>query len=1224
MVEEKVLNSLLSKRILVLDGGFGTLVQSYNLSESDFRGNIFKDSKVDLKGCNDILSLTKPEIVSNIHKLYLEAGADFIETNSFNASPIPLGDYNLADLCYKINYESAKIAKSIATEYSTDDKPRFVIGVLGPTNRTCSISPDVTDPSVRNVTFNELAGGYKIAVQGLVDGGADLIMIETIFDTLNAKAAIFAITLVEEELNIKIPVMISGTIVDASGRTLSGQSLEAFYNSVRHINPLCIGLNCALGPQELTQYIHDLSAISEYYVSAHPNAGLPNAMGGYDLSPSDMAKYIKDWATQGLLNIVGGCCGTTPEHIRMISDAVHGIKPRTKKTNNHICRLSGIEPLNIGEGSLFINVGERTNVTGSAKFKRLIKENNFDEALSIARLQVENGAQIIDVNMDEALIDSKACMVKFLNLIASEPDISKVPIMIDSSKWDVIEAGLQSVQGKSIVNSISLKEGEEIFIEHAKLIKKYGAAVVVMAFDEHGQADTYIRKIEICSRAYKLLVDKVNFMPEDIIFDPNIFAIATGIPEHDNYAVDFINAVKEIKSKLPYAKISGGVSNVSFAFRGNEPIRQAIHSVFLYYAIKSGMDMGIVNPGMLTIYDEIPLDLRTKVENVVLNKTPTAADELLSVAEFYKNGCSLNKVQKNEQDLSWRNKTVDDRIEYALVKGVDEFIEHDVDEARSIYSRAIDIIEGPLMKGMNKVGDLFGVGKMFLPQVVKSARVMKKAVSFLQPFIINVEHNSNVKGKILLATVKGDVHDIGKNIVSVVLQCNNYEIIDLGVMVPCEKIIEVAVKENVDLVGLSGLITPSLDEMKHIAQEFEKHGLNIPIMIGGATTSKAHTAVVLEKEYSYPIVYVNNASKAVTIAQNLLSEDLRESFIRKLKQEYALERHFYEIKYSKLKTVSYEDAVSRKLSLDFTKYKSYVPKFLGVKVLDVDIRKMIPLISWKTFFNIWGLKGDFKNFCIENISADDASYQLFNNAQEILESIFISGDVKIKSVFGIFKSKKISVDDLEISTEKGNYVLNFLRNQIDQSEQSENTNLSLSDFVDDLDYIGLMAINAGINVDKYVDKYSSIGDMYKSMLVQTVADVLAEAATEYIHFIIRTEYWGYSNESYDDLVKNKEYYGIRPAFGYPSCPVHSEKRKIWDMLDVENNIGLHLTENDMMYPVSSVSAYIFANEKSKYFSVNGILRDQLESYSIRSGVDVNTLEKKLTQYLGYIPNNMDL
>lgn len=1215
----------LNRRILIIDGAMGTMVQGFGLTEQDFRGELFKDSPVDLKGCNDVLCLTRPDIIKSIHMSYLESGADIIETDSFNATPVPLADYRLSDRAYEINRRAAEIAGEARDFFNSriPDKPRFVAGVLGPTNRTCSISPDVNDPGARNITFDELESGYAEAVRGLMDGGADLIIIETIFDTLNAKAAVYAAEAVFEEKNRVLPIMISGTITDASGRTLSGQTPEAFYNSLRHASPLTFGFNCALGPEELTGHVQDLSRYSETYVAIYPNAGLPNAFGGYDLSPEDMAASIRSWAEQGLVNVVGGCCGTTPAHIRAIADAVKDLAPRPLPEKPvHSCRLSGLEPLAIDENSLFINVGERTNVTGSAKFRRLIKSGEFEEAVEVARIQVENGAQIIDINMDEGMIDAVSSMRTFLNLIAAEPAIARVPVMIDSSKWEVVQAGLRCVQGKPIVNSISMKEGVSKFLEHAREILRFGAAAVVMAFDEKGQADTYERKIEICTRAYRLLTEEVGFPPEDIIFDPNIFAVATGIPEHDNYARDFIEAVKTIKDTLPYAKISGGVSNVSFSFRGNEPLRQAIHTVFLYYAVKNGMDMGIVNAGQLAVYDDIPEELRTLVEAVVLNTSPDATDRLLAVAEKYRNGGKLNNPNAQDEDLSWRNDSPEKRIEFSLVKGIDKFIEEDTEELRQKLSRPIDVIEGPLMNGMNLVGDLFGAGKMFLPQVVKSARVMKKAVSCLEPYIRSEQKSVRSNGKIIMATVKGDVHDIGKNIVSVVLQCNNYEIIDLGVMVPCQDIINAAVREKADIIGLSGLITPSLDEMVHVVRELEKQGLHIPVMIGGATTSKAHTAVKLEQEYSSPVVYVANASRAVTVAQSLLSPDLRPAYLKKLREEYAFERHLHELKYARMETVSFMEAESRAFCPDFAISKPSFPVFTGVKTIELKLRDIRPLIWWQGFFNLWEYRRDYREL-LANPEQNSSAVKLYEEANTLLDELEKLPTYRVTAVFGIFPAERSGRNSVTIHTENGDRVFNFLRSQA-AGKGDNRCNPCLADFVDTADdAMGFFAVNAG--ADDLLKKYRSENDIYSGLLLQSLTDRLAEAGASYLHYLIRTEFWGYSRESSlaEEIVQEKAP-GIRPAPGYPSCPDHHEKQLFWDILHPDSAIGLRLTESFMTLPVSSVTAYVFGNSEAEYITVSGVCRDQLEDYGRRTGRSVADLEKSLASCLGYIPESLKL
>lgn len=997
----------LKQRILLIDGGMGTMIQGYKLEEQDYRGERFANWHCDLKGNNDLLVLSQPQLIKEIHSAYLEAGADILETNTFNATTIAMADYEMESLSEEINFAAAKLAREVADEWTakTPDKPRYVAGVLGPTNRTCSISPDVNDPGYRNVSFDELVEAYSESTRALIRGGADLILIETIFDTLNAKACAFAVDSVFEELGVALPVMISGTITDASGRTLSGQTTEAFYNSLRHVRPLSFGLNCALGPDELRPYVEELSRISESFVSAHPNAGLPNAFGEYDLSPEDMAEHVKEWASSGFLNLIGGCCGTTPEHIRQMAQAVEGVTPRALPDLPVACRLSGLEPLTIEKETLFINVGERTNVTGSARFKRLIKEEQYDEALEVARQQVENGAQIIDINMDEGMLDAQACMVRFLNLCASEPEISKVPIMVDSSKWEVIEAGLKCIQGKGIVNSISLKEGKEKFVEQAKLIRRYGAAVIVMAFDEVGQAETRARKLEICTNAYRILVDEVGFPPEDIIFDPNIFAVATGIDEHNNYAVDFIEAVADIKRDLPHAMISGGVSNVSFSFRGNNYVREAIHAVFLYHCFKNGMDMGIVNAGQLEIYDNVPEKLREAVEDVVLNRRDDATERLLDIAAEY-----ADKGVGKEEDasaLEWRTWPVAKRLEHALVKGITEFIVADTEEARVNAAKPLEVIEGPLMDGMNVVGDLFGEGKMFLPQVVKSARVMKQAVAHLEPFINAEKQSGSSNGKILLATVKGDVHDIGKNIVGVVLQCNNYEIIDLGVMVPCEKILKVALEENVDIIGLSGLITPSLDEMVHVAKEMERLNFDLPLLIGGATTSKAHTAVKIEQNYKNPVVYVNNASRAVGVCSSLLSDERRPAFIEKLDADYERVRDQHNRKKPRTKPVTLEQARANKVAIDWDAYTPPVPAKPGLHIFDdFDVATLRKYIDWTPFFMTWSLVGKYPTI-FKHEEVGEEAQRLFHDANELLDRVEREGLLKARGICGLFPAASV-------------------------------------------------------------------------------------------------------------------------------------------------------------------------------------------------------------------------
>ncbi|CAH0541596.1 methionine synthase [Vibrio marisflavi] len=1220
-VRQQIVDQL-NQRILLIDGGMGTMIQGYKLDEQGYRGERFADWHCDLKGNNDLLVLTQPKIIKDIHSEYLAAGADILETNTFNATTIAMADYDMESLSEEINFAAAKLAREVADEWTakTPEKPRYVAGVLGPTNRTCSISPDVNDPGFRNVSFDDLVEAYSESTRALIKGGADLILIETIFDTLNAKACAFAVESVFEELSIKLPVMISGTITDASGRTLSGQTTEAFYNALRHVNPISFGLNCALGPDELRPYVEELSRISETFVSAHPNAGLPNAFGEYDLSPEDMASHVKEWAESGFLNMIGGCCGTTPEHIRKMAEAVESIAPRTLPEIPVACRLSGLEPLTIEKDTLFVNVGERTNVTGSARFKRLIKEELYDEALEVARQQVENGAQIIDINMDEGMLDAEACMEKFLKLCASEPEISKVPIMVDSSKWEVIEAGLKCIQGKGIVNSISMKEGKEIFVEHAKLIRRYGAAVIVMAFDEIGQAETRERKLEICTNAYRILVDEVGFPPEDIIFDPNIFAVATGIEEHNNYAVDFINAVADIKRDLPHAMISGGVSNVSFSFRGNNYVREAIHAVFLYHCFRNGMDMGIVNAGQLEIYDNVPEKLREAVEDVVLNRRDDATERLLDIAGEYA-GKGANK-EDDASALEWRTWPVEKRLEHALVKGITEFIVEDTEEARTNASRPLEVIEGPLMDGMNVVGDLFGEGKMFLPQVVKSARVMKQAVAHLEPFINAEKQAGHSNGKILLATVKGDVHDIGKNIVGVVLQCNNYEIIDLGVMVPCEKILKVAKEENVDIIGLSGLITPSLDEMVHVAKEMERQGFDLPLLIGGATTSKAHTAVKIEQNYHQPVVYVNNASRAVGVCTSLLSDELRPAFIEKLDLDYERVRDQHNRKTPRTKPVTLEKARENKVAIDWARYTPPKPVKPGVHVFeDFDVAELRKYIDWTPFFMTWSLMGKYPAI-LQHEEVGEEAQRLFKDANDLLDRVEKEKLLKASGMCALFPAASID-DDIEVYTDESrSEVLKVLHNLRQQTEKPKGYNYCLSDYVapkasGKQDWIGAFAVTGGIGERELADEYKAKGDDYNAIMIQAVADRLAEAFAECLHERVRKEIWGYSADeslSNEELIRER-YQGIRPAPGYPACPEHTEKESLWQLLNVEETIGMSLTSSYAMWPGASVSGWYFSHPDSRYFAVAQIQQDQLESYADRKGWDIETAEKWLAPNL---------
>ena len=1224
------LEQQLNNRILILDGAMGTMIQAYKFEEQDYRGERFADWHSDVKGNNDLLVLTQPDIIKTIHCEYLEAGADIIETNTFNSTTIAMADYDMESYSAEINLVAAQLARQAADEYTAKNplKPRFVAGVLGPTNRTCSISPDVNDPAFRNVTFDELKDAYTESTKALIEGGSDLILIETIFDTLNAKAAIFAVETVFDELQIRLPVMISGTITDASGRTLSGQTTEAFYNSLRHAKPISFGLNCALGPVELRQYVEELSRISDVAISAHPNAGLPNAFGEYDFTVADMNEHVQEWAQSGFLNIIGGCCGTTPEHIKGMADTVAGIKPREVKPREIACRLSGLEALTINNDSLFLNIGERTNVTGSAIFKRLITDENYDKAISVALQQVENGAQIIDINMDEGMLDSKAAMVRFLNLIAGEPDIAKVPIMIDSSKWDILEEGLKCIQGKGIVNSISLKEGEENFRHQAELLRRYGAAVIVMAFDEKGQADTRTRKYEICKRAYHILVDEIGYPAEDIIFDPNIFAVATGIDEHNNYAVDFIEATADIKENLPYAMISGGVSNVSFSFRGNNPVREAIHAVFLYHAIKNGMDMGIVNAGQLAIYSDIPDNLRLAVEDVIQNSDDGATERLLEIAQEYR---GKGGAKNSKADLTWRELPINARLSYALVKGINEFIVEDSEEARLEAKRPLDVIEGPLMDGMNTVGDLFGAGEMFLPQVVKSARVMKQAVAYLNPFIEDEKTEIRSNGKILLATVKGDVHDIGKNIVGVVLQCNNYEIIDLGVMVSCEDILRVAREEKVDIIGLSGLITPSLDEMVHVAKEMKRQEFDLPLLIGGATTSKAHTAVKIEPQSDTPVVYVSNASRAVSVVSNLLSDEIRPDFVAKTKDEYVRVRERHYKKGPRSTLISLEQARANSIPISFENYSPVKPNKLGVTVLDnIDLNEVRKYIDWTPFFMTWQLSGKYPRILQHELIGTEAT-NLFNDANAMLDDVINNKKISARAVFGLFPAARVG-DDLELySVENGvenrqQVIMNLHQLRQQSKKPAGQFNRCLSDYVAQKDsgindYVGAFAVSAGFGADELAKAFDDNHDAYNSILLKAVADRLAEATAEYLHKKIRKEYWGYaSDETVDnEALIREQYQGIRPAPGYPACPEHTEKGLLWELLDVKQNIDMDLTSSYAMWPGAAVSGWYFAHPDAKYFAVAKLAKDQVEDYAKRKGFTLAESERWLSANLDYEP-----
>jgi 5-methyltetrahydrofolate--homocysteine methyltransferase len=1210
------------QRILVLDGAMGTMIQRHTLEEEHFRGERFADWHTDLKGNNDLLSLTQPDIICDIHRAYLEAGADIIETNTFNSTQVSQADYQMEAISREINVASALLARKAADEFSTPQRPRFVAGILGPTSRTASLSPDVNDPGARNVTFDELVENYTESTHALIEGGVDLIMVETIFDTLNAKAALFAVQLVFEELGTELPIMISGTITDASGRTLSGQTPEAFWNSVRHSKPVSIGLNCALGPKELRPHLLEISTVADTLVSAHPNAGLPNEFGGYDLDAANMAETVAEFANAGLLNIVGGCCGTTPEHIRAIADAVAAIKPRQVPEIAPACRLSGLEPFTIKSDSLFVNVGERCNVTGSAAFKRLILEENYDAALEVARQQVINGAQIIDVNMDEGMLESLPAMVTFLNLVASEPEISRVPIMVDSSKWDVIEAGLKCIQGKSVVNSISLKEGTEEFVEKAKLCKKHGAAIVVMAFDEDGQADNLERRQQISQRSYDILVNDIGFPAEDIIFDPNVFAVATGIEEHNRYGLDFIEASGWIKQNLPHALISGGISNVSFSFRGNNPVREAIHSVFLYHAIREGLSMGIVNAGQLAVYDDLPAELRDVVEDVVLFRTPEATDNLLAIADKYRGDGS---TQAKTEDLSWREGNVNRRLEHALVKGITAFIEEDTEEARQQADRPLHVIEGALMDGMNIVGDLFGSGKMFLPQVVKSARVMKQAVAYLQPYIeAEKDQAASTNGKILMATVKGDVHDIGKNIVGVVLQCNNYEVIDLGVMVPAEKILTTARELNVDIIGLSGLITPSLDEMVTLGKEMQRQGFDVPLMIGGATTSKAHTAVKIAPTYeNNQTIYVSDASRAVGVASKLISKDSRDAFVAEIQRDYDAVRLRTANRTSRGTLFAYTDAVKQKPQINWRDYQPEIPNTLGVTVLDdYPLEALVPYIDWTPFFITWDLVGKYPKILNDEV-VGEAAQNLFEDAQKLLKDIIDNKRLTARAVFGLWPANTVNHDDIEVYAQDGSTAatLHHIRQQIQKPGASEEL-ASLADFVAPKetevgDYIGAFAVTTGIGADELADQYEAKHDDYNSIMVKALADRLAEAFAEHLHERVRREYWGYaSDETLDNeaLIKEK-YRGIRPAPGYPACPDHTEKGILFKLLDVENNIGLALTDSYAMSPAAAVSGWYFGHPDAKYFNTGKIDGDQVESLAQRKGLPLPDMERWLTPVL---------
>ena len=1233
----QALQNALKERILILDGGMGTMIQSYRLEEHDYRGTRFADWPSDVKGNNDLLLLSRPDVIAAIEKAYLDAGADILETNTFNATQISQADYGMESLVYELNVEGARIARQVADAKTleTPHKPRFVAGVLGPTSRTCSISPDVNDPGYRNVTFDELVTNYIEATRGLIEGGADLLLIETIFDTLNAKAAIFAVQQVFEEDGIELPIMISGTITDASGRTLSGQTTEAFWNSVRHAKPISVGLNCALGAKDLRPYLEELATKADTHVSAHPNAGLPNAFGEYDETPAEMAVVVEEFAASGFLNIIGGCCGTTPGHIQAIAEAVAKYKPREIPEIAKACRLSGLEPFTIDRQSLFVNVGERTNITGSAKFARLIREENYTEALEVALQQVEAGAQVIDINMDEGMLDSQAAMVRFLNLIAGEPDISRVPIMIDSSKWEVIEAGLKCIQGKGIVNSISMKEGVEQFKHHARLCKRYGAAVVVMAFDEVGQADTAARKKEICQRSYDILVNDVGFPPEDIIFDPNIFAVATGIEEHNNYGVDFIEATRKIMATLPHVHVSGGVSNLSFSFRGNEPVREAMHAVFLYHAIQAGMDMGIVNAGQLAVYDAIDPELREACEDVVLNRRSDATERLLEIAErFRDSGSKEAKVQ----DLTWREWPVAKRLEHALVNGITEYIEADTEEARQSAERPLHVIEGPLMAGMNVVGDLFGAGKMFLPQVVKSARVMKQAVAVLLPYMeeekrLNAEKGigggeRQSAGKVLMATVKGDVHDIGKNIVGVVLACNNYEIIDLGVMVPSQKILQVARDEKVDIIGLSGLITPSLDEMAHVAAEMEREGFDIPLLIGGATTSRVHTAVKIHPRYERgQAVYVIDASRAVGVVSSLLSPEGKQAYVDGLRGEYAKVAAAHARNEAEKQRLPIARARANAHKVDWDNFVPVKPTFTGTKTFDdYDLAEIARYIDWTPFFQTWELKGRYPAI-LEDEKQGEAARQLWDDAQAMLKKIIDEKWFTPKAVVGFWPANAVG-DDIRLFTDesRNEELATFFTLRQQLSKRDGRPNVAMSDFVAPAesgkqDYVGGFVVTAGIGEVAIAERFERANDDYSAILVKALADRFAEAFAELMHERVRKEFWAYaSDETYtpEELI-GEPYQGIRPAPGYPAQPDHTEKTTLFRLLDATANTGVELTESYAMWPGSSVSGLYIGHPESYYFGVAKVERDQVEDYASRKGMTIEEVERWLAPILNYTP-----
>ncbi len=1217
--------SLLKERIVILDGAMGTMIQRHKLTEEDYRGERYADWGQDLRGNNDLLTLTQPDIISDIHRQFLEAGADIIESNTFNSNTPSMADYGMEELCDELNETGARLARTVADEVAAETgQPRYVAGIIGPTNRTCSLSPDVNDPGFRNISFDELRDTYSAAARALLKGGADFIMVETIFDTLNAKAALFALAELQDELGVDIPVAISGTITDASGRTLSGQTTEAFWNSLRHIRPFMIGLNCALGAEDLRPYVTALSRIADTSVSVHPNAGLPNEFGEYDDTPAHMAGVLNSFAKEGLLNVVGGCCGTTPEHIKAIKEAVSVNPPRQIPTIKPALRLSGLEPLDIDADSLFVNVGERTNVTGSAAFKRLILADDYDQALKVALQQVENGAQIVDINMDEGMLDSVAAMERFLKLIAGEPDICRVPMMVDSSRWEVIEAGLKNIQGKAVVNSISLKEGEASFLEQARKVQRYGAAVIVMGFDENGQAETVPHRLEIAERAYTLLTEEVGFEPSDIIFDPNVFAVATGIEEHNDYGVAFVEACRQLREKYPDCHISGGVSNVSFSFRGNNPVREAMHSVFLYHSITAGMDMGIVNAGQLAVYDDIPAELRDVVEDVILNRGSDGTERLLEMAGKYRDSGEVAE----EVIAEWREGTPSERLSHALVIGNDEYIVADTEEARLEAERPLHVIEGPLMDGMNIVGDRFGAGKMFLPQVVKSARVMKKAVAHLVPFIEDEEGGEVKKaGKIIMATVKGDVHDIGKNIVGVVLQCNNFDVIDLGVMVPCERILESARRENADMIGLSGLITPSLDEMVYVGREMQRLDMNMPLLIGGATTSPAHTAVKIDPGYDGAVVYVKDASRAVGVAQKLITRNSRDEYIQTVKADAQTRRERHAGKSRQTPKLTLSEARANRAPIDWATYVPPVPTFTGSRVFDdIPLTELLDYIDWMPFFNAWEFHGTFPAILTDGVVGEAAS-SLYKDAREMLDKIVAEKWLKSRGVIGFFPAAAVE-DDIRLYADESResllMELHHLRQQKGKAEGK--AHFCLSDFVapeseGKQDYVGAFAVTAGIGIDAYVQKFEADHDDYSAILLKAIADRLAEACAEYIHARVRKEFWGYvADESLSNAeLINESYAGIRPAPGYPACPDHTEKGLLWKLLDVEKQTGIELTESYAMYPTAAVSGFYFSHPDAQYFAVGKIAHDQVEDYAARKGMPIDVVERWLAANLGYEP-----